>query len=246
MASPDQTVTAPLPTIRPRRAAVGGALALLCLAAVLLDAAADLLPDDPLAGVLTPLRLVVLLGLAALAVARPVPVRTPFDLPVALLLVAAAVATALNGQPWSGWRAVLTGAAVLYLTAGVRRVVPGAWPALALLALLGVGVAATAAARQSANGTGTGFCRGALDGSADLCTGVEMIRATGTFANPNLLAAFLVLLLPIAAAGATGLADRASRLVGTAVVVVGYAALLLTGSRGGVLAAVAGVTAFVV
>jgi hypothetical protein len=50
-----------------------------------------------------------------------------------------------------------------------------------------------------------------------------------------------VLLLPLAA-----LAERASRMLGTGVVVFGYAAALLTVSRGGVLGAVAGAGAFVV
>ncbi|QYN39022.1 hypothetical protein K1T35_18575 [Pseudonocardia sp. DSM 110487] len=48
---------------------------------------------------------------------------------------------------------------------------------------------------------------------------------TGTFANPNLLAAFLVLLLPLAAVGSSALAERASRMLGTGVVVCGYAAV---------------------
>lgn len=79
-----------------------------------------------------------------------------------------------------------------------------------------------------------------------MCGPDAVIRAVGTFANPNLLAAFLVLLLPLAAAGSAALADRPSRLLGTGVVAVGYAAVLLTASRGGVAAALAGVVAFLV
>ncbi len=152
----------------------------------------------------------------------------------------------LAGQPWAAWRGVLTAVAAYYLVVGVRRSVPDAGPALGLLALVGVAVAGTVAARQAAAGTATGFCRGAIDGSADVCGPDAVIRAVGTFSNPNLLAAFLVLLLPVAAAGAAQLADRASRLVGTALVVVGYAAVLLTASRGGIVAAVAGAAVFVV
>jgi O-antigen ligase len=230
-----------------RRTTVAGGVALLCLAAVLLESAADLLPDDPVAGVLTPLRVALLAGLVALAVAGARRVTPPaFDVAVAVALGAAAAATLLAGGSWAPWRALLTTAAAAYLAAGVRRVLPGSGPALGLLALVAVAVAGAAGVRQAADGTATGFCRGALDGTADVCTGAELVRVTGTFANPNLLAALLVLLLPVAAAGSAALADRASRLVGSGAVAVGYAALLLTGSRGGVLGAIVGVAVLAV
>lgn len=239
---------APADGISTRRSIVARAVALLCLAAVLLEATADLLPDDPVAWVLTPVRLVLGAGLVAVAVAgvRPGAWRTPLDPAIALLLLAAAVATVVAGHEWSAWRGVLTAVAVYYLVVGVRRALPDSGPALGLLALVGVAVAGTIAARQAAGGIATGFCRGALDGSADACDPGAMIRVVGTFSNPNLLAAFLVLLLPVAAAGSAVLADRSSRLLGTAVVVIGYAAVLLTASRGGILAAVVGAAAFVV
>jgi len=231
-----------------RRAVVAGSVAVLCLAAVLAEATADVLPDAPLVGVVTPVRLVLAVGLVAVWVAGtdPVRMRTWLDPAVALLVVAAAVATVVAGQDWAPWRGVLTTAAVFYLAVGVRRAVPGSWPACGLLALVATGVAGPAAARQSAGGTATGFCRGAFVDSADVCGPDAVIRAVGTFSNPNLLAAFLVLLLPLAAAGSAALADRSSRLVGTGVVAFGYAAVLLTASRGGVLAALAGITAFLV
>ncbi|MCG7322753.1 hypothetical protein [Arsenicicoccus bolidensis] len=69
---------------------------------------------------------------------------------------------------------------------------------------------------------------------------------TGTFGNPNVLAAALVLLLPVAWAGATSLPTSSARLVGHAVVVLGYVAVLLTWSRAGVAAAVVGATVLVV
>ncbi|WP_433556702.1 O-antigen ligase family protein [Pseudonocardia xinjiangensis] len=231
-----------------RLVAAGGAVALLCLAAVLLEATADLLPDDPVVGVLTPVRLVLGIGLVGAAVGG-VGLRrwrTPLDPAIAALLLAAAAATVVAGQPWAAWRGVLTAAATYYLVVGVRRAMPGSESAFGLLALVGVAVAGSVAARQAAAGTSTGFCRGALDGSADVCGPDAVIRAVGTFSNPNLLAAFLVLLLPVAAAGAARLADHASRLLAAGIVVVGYAAVLLTASRGGALAAVAGVVVFVV
>lgn len=242
----DVAATTPLASVaRRRRAPVAGGIALLCLAAVLLESAGDLLPDEPVLGVFTPMRVAVLAGLVAVLVVRA-RLRTPFDPALALGLLATAVATVVAGQPFAPWRAVLTAAGVFYLAVGVRRALPGSGAALGLLALLAVTVAGAAGVRQAADGTATGFCRGALDGSADLCTGAELVRVTGTFANPNLLAALLVLLLPVAAVGSAALADRASRLLGSAVVVIGYAALLLTGSRGGVLAGIAGVAVLLV
>ncbi|WP_433289617.1 O-antigen ligase family protein [Pseudonocardia sp. CA-142604] len=245
--------TTPLMTVRvdrpgERRVTAGRTVAVLCMAAVLLEATADLLPDEPVVWVLTPVRLVLGAGLVAAAVAglRPGQWRTPLDPAIGALLLAAALGTVLAGQPWAAWRGVLTAVAAYYLVVGVRRSVPDAGPAFGLLALVGVAVAGTVAARQAAAGTATGFCRGAIDGSADVCGPDAVIRAVGTFSNPNLLAAFLVLLLPVAAAGAAQLADRTSRLVGTALVVVGYAAVLLTASRGGIVAAVAGAAVFVV
>jgi O-antigen ligase len=246
-----EAITVPITTVAPgspsRRAVVGGSIALLCVFAVLLEATADLLPDDPITGVITPVRLVLGVGLVAATVAGvgPRQWRTPLDLPILGLLLATAAATVAAGQPWAGWRGVLTAVAAYYLVVGVRRAMPGSDAAHGLLALVAVGIAATTAVRQIANNTATGWCRGALDGSADVCEPGTAVRAIGTFSNPNLLAAFLVLLLPVAAAGSVALADRASRLLGTAVVVLGYAAVLMTASRGGIIAAVAGAVAFV-
>ncbi|OLT15763.1 hypothetical protein BJF78_16135 [Pseudonocardia sp. CNS-139] len=230
-----------------RRAAIGGAVAFLCLVAVLLEATTDLLPDDSIVWVVTPVRLVLIAGLVAATAAgvRPKQWRTPLDLPILGLVLATAVATVVARQPWSPWRGVLTAVAVYYLVIGVRRALPGADRALGLLALVAVAIAATQAARQVAGEIPTGFCRGALDGSEDFCGPDTAIRAIGTFANPNLLAAFLLLLVPIAAAATLALADRASRLLGAAVVVLGYAAVLMTASRGGMMAAVAGTAVFV-
>jgi len=230
------------------RTAVAGAVALLCLAAVLFEATVDVLADESLFWALTPVRLVLGAGLVAVVVARVPPwrLRTPLDLPVAVLLVAAAAATVLARQDFAAWRGLLTSAATFYLVVGVRRALPGSWTSLGLLAMTAVTVAATTALRQSADGTATGFCRGTLDGSADVCGPDVFVRVIGTFSNPNLLAAFLLLMVPVAAGGALMLADRSSRLLGAALVVVGFGALLLTGSRGGYVAAAAGTVAFVV
>jgi O-Antigen ligase len=228
------------------RRSVASAIALMCLAMTLLEATADVLPDDTVLPFLTPLRLVLAAGMAAAAVAgvRPRAWLTPLDGALAALLLAAALATVVAGQPWAAWRGLLAAAAAYYLVVGVRRALPDSGPALGMLALVAVAVAGATAARQAAGGIPTGFCRGALDGSADVCGPDALVRAVGTFSNPNLLAAFLVLLLPVAAAGAAALTDRHARLAAAAVVALGYAAVLLTGSRGGIIAAVAGMAAF--
>jgi O-antigen ligase len=227
---------------------VSGGVALLCLAVVLLDAGADLLPDEAVVGIVTPLRLVVGVGLLAAVVGLGSPLRlwTVLDAAVAGLVLASALATVAAGQDWSGWRAVVTSVAVYYLAVAVRRTSSGSPGVIGLLALLGCALAATSAVQQGLAGTETGFCRGAANATADICGSDALIRVTGTFPNPNLLAAFLVLILPLAAVGSAALAERASRVLGTGVVVLGYAAVLLTASRGGVLGALAGAGVFVV
>lgn len=224
-------------------------MALLCLGVVLLHAAADVLPDDPLVWVLTPVRLVLLAGLAAAFAGGATPGRIrnpPFDVAVGALLLAAAIATVAGGQDWSGWRGVLTAIGAFYLATAVQRSALASPAAVGLLALACVAVAAVVALRQFVAGTPTGFCRGAVNSLADVCGPGTLIRAVGTFGNPNLLAAFLVLALPLAAFGSAVLADRSSRLFGTAIVVLAAVAVLLTGSRGGVLGAVAGAGAALV
>lgn len=248
--TPLRTVGAAPPTPAPGRLrrSVAAAIALLCLVAVLMEATVDVLPDEGLVGVLTPLRLVLGAGLVAVSLAgvRPLSLRTPLDLPIGLLLVAAAGSIVLARQDFARWRGLLTVVAGYYLVVGVRRALPDSWPSLGLLGLVGVGVAATTAIRQTVDGTSTGFCRGTLDGTADVCAPDAFIRAVGTFSNPNLLAAFLLLLVPVAIGGGLALADRPSRWVAAAVAGAGVVAMAFTVSRGGWLAAVAGAAAFLV
>src|SRR5919108_2918302 len=94
-------VVGPEPT--DRIALVGGVVALLARTAVLLEATSDLLPDEPIAWVITPVRLVLGIGLVAATAAgvRPSRWRTPLDLPILGLVLATAVATVAAGQEWS-------------------------------------------------------------------------------------------------------------------------------------------------
>ena len=128
--------------------------ALACLALVVAESTADVLPDAAIVGVLTPLRLVLLVGLLALLVstgrlgARDLRWRRPFDVAVALLLLAAALAAWRQGD-WTLWRALLTAVGAAYLAMGVRRASPDMWAGISLLGLLAVATAALTAHRRS-------------------------------------------------------------------------------------------------
>ncbi|MCI3273980.1 O-antigen ligase family protein [Streptomyces cylindrosporus] len=218
------------------------------VAVLLLDAATDFFPDDPITGILTPTRLVLLIGLTAMAVpapgrprARLRDFRTRLDIPVGLLLVASVLATYGGGHPTAPLRGLLTVIACYYLVVGLRRTQPESWRAVGLLALAGVAAAGTGAFSQFTNDTPTGLCRtGLLTDIACDAGGDVLIRATGTFANPNLLAAFLVLLLPFTLLAAVAVDERTARTAIVVLGVVGYGALLTTFSRAGYVAAAAG------
>ncbi|MDO5628751.1 MAG: hypothetical protein Q4G43_10555, partial [Mobilicoccus sp.] len=187
-------------------------VALLALALVMLHAVADILPDAPLFWIVTPLRLVIVVGLVALLFAhrsdRQVRWRMPFDVCALVLVVAAAIPAHLYGG-WPQWRGFVTAVAVGYLALGLIRRAPDAWPALGLVSMASVATAALAGLRQTINDIPTGFCRGALDGSADACGNDGVFyRALGTFGNPNLLAGFLLLITPLAFAYAASLPPK--------------------------------------
>lgn len=223
------------------------AVALLALVAALLEATVDVLPDDPIFLFITPIRVITALGLIALIVAglRPSRWRTPLDIPVLLLVGAATITCAWTGVGWSSWRGLITVVAIFYLTVGIRRGLPDSWNALRILALVVVSAAALTALSQFANDKPTGFCRASLDGRSDACTNPDaMIRVIGTMTNPNLLAAFLLLFLPLAAAAALSQVDHAPKVVSLAIVAAGYIALLLTFSRAAYVAAVLGLLAW--
>ncbi|MFN2497256.1 MAG: O-antigen ligase family protein, partial [Pseudonocardiaceae bacterium] len=228
---------------------VPAVVATVALAVVVLNTGVEILPGDPLISVLTPLRLVVLTGLAALAVGgvRVADVRSPLDLPVGLLLVVAAGVTVLGSHPLAPLRGLMSGVGVFVLAVGVLRRVPGAQWALLSTALLAAVVPAAMGLAQATQGTPTGFTR------------IGFERAVGTFANPNLLAAYLVLLAPFGAAAALGSVRwgrspdgtspdgsaggrTATTLIVLSVLAVG---LLVTMSRTALLAAVAGGLALV-
>ncbi|WP_210588890.1 O-antigen ligase [Streptomyces sp. GESEQ-35] len=220
---------------------------LAVVAVIVVDAATDFFPDDPLVGIVTPLRLLIVVGFVALLLPSPSRARirdfrSRLDIPIGVLLLAAAAATVHGGHPTAPLRGLVTVLACYYLVVGVRRTQPESWRAIGLLALVGVGAAATSAFSQFTNDTPTGFCRTGLltDISCDDTGGDVLIRAIGTFANPNLLAAFLVLLLPFVLLAAVSVDERTARTVIVLVGVLGYGAMLTTFSRAGYVAGAAG------
>ncbi|MEA2409719.1 MAG: hypothetical protein QOC77_280 [Thermoleophilaceae bacterium] len=183
-------------------------LPLLLVGVLLLSTAADILPNDTIVGVgevqLNLARLLVLVALAAVVVAHGFRLeqwRTGLALPLVLLL-GVALYTSHKYGTYPRYRFLVEGVAVFYLTfAVVRARADEARDGIAFLALVALAVTALAAIAQVAQDVHTGFYR-------DGCTPLTLVpaaepptgsipRATSTFANPNVLGGYLLLLLPV-------------------------------------------------
>lgn len=222
-------------------------LPLLVVAVLLASTAADILPPDRIVGVgeveLNLARLLILAGLVALAVTagpRALLVRTGVAIPLALLLVVA-LYTSHKWGTYPRYRFLVEGVGAFYLTAAVIRSRADSRDALAAIGLIAVGIAALSAVAQVAQDVQTGFYRHG-------CTPVtqplgappsgSITRAIGTFANPNVLAGYLLLLLPLGALAGAFVARVRGLWAAVAVAVgLGYLAVVLTFSRAAVLAA---------
>ncbi len=230
--------------VRQRWAATRLLIPSLVVGALVIDAAADILPDHGIFGPVTVSRLLLLLGLGALVSggARTRHFHTGLDLPIALLVLATALAT-VRYTDGAALRFLVTAVAFYYLTVGLVRLDPEARIALPLVALAAVAIAAAIGVEQVAQGTPTMFYRRRLFGPVDSSRPLPglQIRATGTFPNPNLLAAFLLLLGPFAALAAATARRRGARTVATGMVVLAYVGLLVTFSRAAVIAVVVSV-----
>lgn len=237
----------------PLRRAIGE-LPLLVVAVLLVSTAADILPGDTIVGVgevqLNLARILILVGLLAVVASRGLtvePFRAHAGLPLLLLVAVAFVSTHKWGT-YPRYRFLVEGVALFYLTYAVIRMRADARDALALLGLVAVGIAAFAAIAQVSQGVETGFYRSGCT-PVTLRPGLpppsgSLTRATGTFANPNILAGFLLLILPIGALAAGVLARaRSSWLPLVVVMTGGYLALVFTFSRAAVLIALATVGA---
>ena len=238
---------------RPRRApAIGLGVGIACLSAVVAEVVTDALPDRPLVGAVTSLRLLLAVGLVAVTLgAGPWPLRArglgrlaaaPLAWSCAALVAAAALAGLLAGAGWSSWRALLTALGAGLLAWAVAR----ASGATALLALAGLAftVVTLVALGQAGTGEATGYCRGSVFGDLDRCVPGAMTRTTGPFPNPNLAAAALLLLGPPTIAWIRSARDASTRVVGWCVLAGGLVALVTTGSRAAFLALGAALAAY--
>lgn len=223
---------------------------LLAVSALLLSTGADILPHDALVAVgpvqLTLGRLLILAGLTALLYtegARAELFRSRLGIPVALLLLAG-LAASLKWDTAARYRFLLESVALFYLTLAVVRSRPGSRRALAGVALVALSLSALTGVAQVSQDQATGFYR---DGCLPVTAGPPEIppgtltRATGSFANPNLLAAHVLLLAPLGAVAAASAASlSALRLAVGLAVALGYVGLLLTYSRAAVFMALIG------
>src|SRR3954453_21364804 len=183
-------------------------LPLLIVAVLLASTAADILPADTIVGVgevqLNLARILVLAGLSALAAPagpRARLVRTGIAIPLALLL-AVGLYTSHKWGTYPRYRFLVEGVAAFYLAAAVVRARGDGRDGLAAIALVALAIAGMSAVAQVAQDVPTGFYRHG-------CTPItqpfgsappdSVTRAVGTFANPNVLAGYLLLLLPLAA-----------------------------------------------
>src|SRR4051812_47166568 len=186
-------------------------LPLLVVGVLLLSTAADILPNDTIVGVgevqLNLARLLVIVGLAAVVIGHGFRLsdwRTGLALPL-LLLLAVSLYTSHKYGTYPRFRFLVEGVAVFYLTfALVRARGEEARDGLAFVGLIALSIAALTAVAQVAQDVHTGFYR---DGCTPLTLdpGVQppsgsITRATGTFANSNVLAGYLLLLLPLGVA----------------------------------------------
>ena len=214
---------------------------LLCVALLFLEAVANILPDGTWFWLITPSRAVLILGLVAMGLVAPRPAawRTWLDAPLLVLLLASLLASSGRVDSMAGWRWLLTEIGFFYLVVMVRRLHHDTHRAALVLALSGLVTAALVALQQAAAQTPTGFCRAPGAGMADGCGQPgALVRVIGTFANPNLLAAFVLIMLPLAWLAVDEWLNRSMRLAGWAVIALASFALVQTWSRAGIAAGV--------
>ncbi len=211
-----------------------------------LESVADILPDDPWFWLITPSRAVLIIGLAAMALVAPRLTlwRTWLDVPLLVLLVAGLASSVGRAGSMAQWRWLLTEIAFYYLVVVVSRTQRDAHLAALVFILVGVATPVLVALQQSAAQTPTGFCRAPAAGLSEDCTVPgALVRVIGTFGNPNLLAAFLLLLLPLVWVAVYAWLSSSIRLAGWVILALTYVAILQTWSRAGIAAAVLGTAA---
>ncbi|MEV4313941.1 O-antigen ligase family protein [Actinocrispum sp. NPDC049592] len=226
-------------TDRPKLTAPAIAV-LLCVTVLVFDAGAAILPARPFLVVVTWQRLVIVSGLAAVvgAGARFAHFRTRLDIPI-LVLLAAAIAVTVREGGAPQLRNLVSYIAIYYLVTALTRVAKHSWRTIVMLASGAVTVAGVIAINQVSRGVQTGFCRMGLLRETACAPGLQ-VRAIGTFGNPNLLAAFLLLFLPLSVVAVATVTDRLYQICLLGLTLIGYAALLATFSRAACIAGFAG------
>lgn len=228
------------------RVGVWVAIALLCVAALVFEAAAGILPETAFFKIGTWQRLVTLVGLVAvvMAGARWRHFRTRLDIPIVVLGLAASMITVRMGT-WPQWRHFVSYVAVYYLVVALIRLQKASVRAMVTLAATAVTVASAVALSQYSGDVPTGFCR--TETMRDISCNVHgvMYRAIGTFSNPNLLAAFLLLFAPLGVLAAASVKDRLYRICSLGLTVMAYLAVGVTFSRAAYIAAFIGILVLV-
>jgi O-antigen ligase len=224
---------------------------LLVVATLLLSTGADILPGDSLISVgpveLSLARILLLIGFAALVYthgARRELFATGLGIPLLLLLAAGLIASEKWGTE-PRYRFLVECVALLLLAVATIRSRPGARNVLAVVAVVAVTLSALGGVTQVSQGVATGFYRHGctpVTQAPPLVPSDTITRAIGSFANPNLLAGHLLLLLPLAVAALAllGAARREAALALGLAVALSYLGLVLTFSRTGVLLGILG------
>jgi O-antigen ligase len=227
-------------------------LPLLVVGLLLLSTASDILPNDTIVGLgevdLNLARILVIVALGAFVATHGVRREywhTGVALPL-LLLLAVSLYTSHKWGTYPRFRFLVEGVAVLYLTFAVVRARVDGREGMAFVGLVALSIAGLTAVAQVAQDVQTGFYRHGCT-PVTLPPGIEppsgsLTRATGTFANPNVLGGYLLLLLPIGVMASVYVA----RVRGLWTVVVlggglGVLSLVFTFSRAAVLMALAAV-----
>ena len=229
---------------------------LLVICTLFLSTGASILPSDSLISIgqvrLDLARILLIVGFAALVYthgARRELFASGLGIPLALLLAAGLVAT----LKWSGteprYRFLVEGVALLYLTQATVRARPDARVAIAAVALVAVALSSLGGLAQVSQGIATGFYRHGcvpVTQAPPIVPAGTITRATGSFANPNLLAAHVLLLAPLAAAALVlAFTGWQVRVAVALTVGLAYLGLIFTFSRTGILIALLGAAAAV-
>ena len=223
---------------------------LLVISVLLLGTAASILPSDSIISIgvveFNLERLLILLGFAAIFWIegfRRELFRARAGIPLALLLIVSLYSSHRWGSStYPHYRFLVESVAAFYLTFAVVRLKPEARFALAAVAVVALGIAALTAVAQVSQGEPTGFYRHGCTPvtTTGLAPHGSLTRAIGTFSNPNVLAGYLMLVVPLG-----GLALTVGRRVRAAVPVLaltlgfGYLAVIFTYSRAAVLVSIA-------